>query len=60
MINYKRKAEEKGARDFINKSVEVDELIERLERVYRDEKFYLKIKALIFWNHSQKRGRNFD
>ena len=42
MINYKRKAEEKGARDFINKSVEVDELIERLERVYRDEKILSK------------------
>lgn len=42
MINYKRKAEEKGTRDFINKSVEVDELIERLERVYRDEKVLSK------------------
>lgn len=42
MINYKRKAEEKGVRDFINKSVEVDELIERLERVYRDEKIFSK------------------
>lgn len=42
MINYKRKSEEKGARDFINKSVEVDELIERLERVYRDEKILSK------------------
>lgn len=42
MINYKRKAEEKSARDFINKSVEVDELIERLERVYRDEKILSK------------------
>ena len=42
MINYKRKAEEKGSRDFINKSVEVDELIERLERVYGDEKILSK------------------
>ena len=42
MINYKRKSEEKGARDFINKSVEVDVLIERLERVYRDEKILSK------------------
>ena len=38
MINYKRLALEKGARDFINKSLDVDEVIERLERVYRDEK----------------------
>lgn len=38
MINYKRLAIEKGARDFINKSLDVDEVIERLEKVYRDEK----------------------
>ena len=38
MINYKRLALEKGARDFINKSLDVDEVIERLERVYKDEK----------------------
>lgn len=38
MINYKRLALEKGARDFINKSLDVDEVIERLEKVYRDEK----------------------
>lgn len=38
MVNYKRLALEKGARDFINKSLDVDEVIERLERVYRDEK----------------------
>ena len=38
MINYKKLAIEKGARDFINKSLDVDEVIERLERVYRDEK----------------------
>lgn len=38
MINYKRLALEKGARDFINKSVDVDEVIERLEKVYKDEK----------------------
>ena len=29
---------EKGARDFINKSLDVDEVIERLEKVYKDEK----------------------
>lgn len=38
MINYKRLALEKGARDFINKSLDVDGVIERLERVYKDEK----------------------
>lgn len=38
MINYKRLALEKGARDFINKSLDVDEVIERLEKVYKDEK----------------------
>ena len=38
MINYKRLAIEKGARDFINKSLDVDEVIERLEKVYKDEK----------------------
>lgn len=38
MINYKRLALEKGAKDFINKSLDVDEVIERLERVYKDEK----------------------
>lgn len=38
MINYKKLALEKGARDFINKSLDVDEVIERLERVYKDEK----------------------
>lgn len=38
MINYKRLALEKGARDFINKSLDVDEVIKRLERVYGDEK----------------------
>lgn len=38
MINYKKLAIEKGARDFINKSLDVDEVIERLEKVYRDEK----------------------
>lgn len=38
MINYKRLALEKGAKDFINKSFDVDEVIERLERVYKDEK----------------------
>lgn len=38
MINYKRLALGKGARDFINKSLDVDGVIERLERVYRDEK----------------------
>ena len=38
MINYKRLALEKGAKDFINKSLDVYEVIERLERVYRDEK----------------------
>lgn len=38
MINYKRIALEKGARDFINKSLDVDEVIERLEKVYKDEK----------------------
>ena len=37
MINYKRLALEKGARDFINKSLDVDEVIERLEKVYKDE-----------------------
>lgn len=38
MINYKRLALEKRARDFINKSLDVDEVIERLEKVYKDEK----------------------
>lgn len=38
MVNYKRLALEKGAKDFINKSLDVDEVIERLERVYKDEK----------------------
>lgn len=38
MINYKRLALEKGAIDFINKSLDVDEVIERLEKVYKDEK----------------------
>lgn len=38
MINYKRLALEKGARDFINKSLDVNEVIERLEKVYKDEK----------------------
>lgn len=38
LVNYKRLALEKGARDFINKSIDVDEVIERLERVYKDEK----------------------
>lgn len=38
MINYKKLAIEKGARDFINKSLDVDEVIERLEKVYKDEK----------------------
>lgn len=38
MINYKRIALEKGARDFINKSLDVDDVIERLEKVYKDEK----------------------
>lgn len=38
MINYKRLALEKGARDFINKALDVDEVIERLEKVYKDEK----------------------
>ena len=38
MVNYKRLALEKGARDFLNKSLDVDEVIKRLERVYRDEK----------------------
>ena len=38
MINYKRLALEKGARDFINKSLDVDEVIERLEKVCKDEK----------------------
>lgn len=38
MVNYKKIALEKGARDFINKSLDVDEVIERLERVYKDEK----------------------
>ena len=38
MINYKRLALGKGARDFINKSLDVDEVIERLEKVYKDEK----------------------
>lgn len=38
MINYKRLALEKGARDFINKSLDVDEVIERLDKVYKDEK----------------------
>lgn len=38
MINYKRLALEKGAKDFINKSLDVDEVIERLEKVYKDEK----------------------
>ena len=38
MINYKRLALEKGARDFINKSLDGDEVIERLEKVYKDEK----------------------
>lgn len=38
MINYKRLALEKGARDFINKSLDVDEVIERLNKVYKDEK----------------------
>ena len=38
MINYKRIALEKGARDFINKSLDVDEVIERLDKVYKDEK----------------------
>ena len=38
MVNYKRLALEKGARDFINKSLDVDQVTKRLERVYRDEK----------------------
>lgn len=38
MINYKKLAIEKGARDFINKSLDVDEVIERLEKVCKDEK----------------------
>lgn len=38
MVNYKKIALEKGARDFINKSLDVNELIERLERVYKEEK----------------------
>ena len=38
LVNYKRLALEKGARDFINKSLDVDEVIERLEKVYKDEK----------------------
>ena len=38
MVNYKKIALEKGARDFINKSLDVDEVIERLEKVYKDEK----------------------
>ena len=38
MINYKRLALEKGARDFINKSLDGDDVIERLEKVYKDEK----------------------
>ena len=38
MINYKRIALEKGARDFINKSLDGDDVIERLEKVYKDEK----------------------
>ena len=40
MINYKRLALGKGARDFINKSLDVDEVIERLDKVYKDEKIY--------------------
>lgn len=38
LVNYKRLALEKGARDFINKSLDVDEVIERLEKVCKDEK----------------------
>ena len=55
MINYKRKTEEKGARDFINKSVEVNELIERLERVYRDEKILSKDQGADFLESLTKR-----
>lgn len=47
MINYKRLALEKGARDFINKSLDVDEVIERLERVYRDEKISFDEEKII-------------
>lgn len=47
MINYKRLALEKGARDFINKSLDVDEVIERLVRVYRDEKISFDEEKII-------------
>ena len=47
MINYKRLALEKGAKDFINKSLDVDEVIERLERVCRDEKISFDEEKII-------------
>lgn len=47
LVNYKRLALEKGARDFINKSLDVDDVIERLEKVYKDEKISFDEEKII-------------
>lgn len=52
--NYRETAYKLGVRDFINKSIEIDELIERLARIYKGNNKIVEINDKPLLTNSEK------
>ena len=54
LINYRETAYRLGVKDFINKSVEINDLIERLVRIYKGNNKIVEINDKLLLTNSEK------